>query len=139
MTDPLSKDIPLRVQQRLDELAQPRPMRRGSLSERFMKCSKAGCACAADPDARHGPYFSITRGVKGSTRSRLVTAQQAQVARRQIEAGQEFRQRVESYWEACEQWADAQLEATGAASQEAVKRGGSREPSMPRSSGRLKR
>ena len=30
----------------------PAPMRRGSLSERYVKCSKAGCRCAEDPAAR---------------------------------------------------------------------------------------
>ncbi len=40
----------------------PKPMRRGALSERYVKCSKKGCACAESPDARHGPYYSLTRG-----------------------------------------------------------------------------
>ena len=26
-----------------------------------MKCSKPGCPCATDPDARHGPYLSIAK------------------------------------------------------------------------------
>ena len=30
----------------------------GSVSERYVKCNKAGCACADDTDARHGPYYS---------------------------------------------------------------------------------
>jgi hypothetical protein len=115
-------------------------MRRGSLSERYMKCSKPGCACAEDPDARHGPYFSLTRGVQGSTRSRLVSAEQAQLVHSQIEAGQEFRKHVEEYWQACERWADAQLDTPEAAfSQEAAKKGGSKRPSRRRSSPRSKR
>jgi PAS domain S-box-containing protein len=43
-----------------EKLSQPRPMRRGSLGERFIKCGKARCACATDEQARHGPYFSLT-------------------------------------------------------------------------------
>jgi hypothetical protein len=35
--------------------------------------------------------------------------------RRQIEAGREFRQWVEAYWDACEHGADAELEQTEAA------------------------
>ena len=51
---------PTRLRQLAAELAEPKPMRRGSLSERTIKCSKPGCACAHDPKARHGPYFSLT-------------------------------------------------------------------------------
>ncbi len=70
-------EAPASVRQALAALAGPRPMRRGSLSERFMKCNKSGCACTERPQARHGPYFSLTRGVAGSTRSRLLSAEQA--------------------------------------------------------------
>ena len=82
-------------------------MRRGSLSERTIKCSKPGCACAKDPKARHGPYFSLTRGVEGKTRSRFLTPEQAALARQQIEAGHEFRSQLETYWEGCEDWPTA--------------------------------
>ncbi len=52
-------------------------MRRGSLSERTIKCSKPGCACAQDPKARHGPYYSLTHAIDGKTRSRFLTAEEA--------------------------------------------------------------
>lgn len=106
-----SSELPAPVRELAARLAQPQPMRRGSLSERYMKCSKPGCACAVNPKARHGPYYSLTRVVGGQTRSRFLTAEEAEVVREQIETGQQFRRRVEAYWAACEQWADAQLEA----------------------------
>lgn len=87
-----------------DRLAHPEPLRRGSLSERFVKCSKPGCPCAADPAARHGPYLSLTRAVQGKTQSRLLSPPQAERARRQIAAGHQFRQQVDAYWKICEQW-----------------------------------
>ena len=31
------------------------PMRRGSLSERYVKCSKPGCGCANDPKRSYSP------------------------------------------------------------------------------------
>lgn len=98
-------------------------MRRGSLSERTVKCSKPGCACAKDPKARHGPYYSLTHASGGKTHSRFLNAEQADLARQQIDAGREFRRRVDAYWEACEIWADAQLEQLAASSEEARKRG----------------
>jgi len=112
-------------------LAQPKPMRRGSVSERFVKCSKPGCPCSSNPKARHGPYFSLTRAVKGRTQSRYLTLRQAEVARQQIEAGREFRRQVGAYWKLCEQWADEELDQQSAA--EAAKKRGSRRASRPRS------
>ena len=135
MPDPT---IPAQVRSLVDQLVQPRPMRRGSVSERYVKCNKAGCPCADQADARHGPYYSVSRVVKGRTQSRWLDAEQAKVVRQQVDAGQEFRKHVESYWQACEQWADAQL-AEAASETEAAKKGGSKRRSRARSSPRSKR
>ena len=108
------------------------PMRRGSLSERYVKCGKPGCACAEDPQARHGPYYSLTRAVGGRTRSRFLNPEEAQRAREQIERGQQFRRQVEAYWAACEQWADAQLEAQEEEGQAEVKKNRTRRGSGAR-------
>ena len=131
--------VPPRVRQLATDLAESKPMRRGSLSERTIKCSKPGCACAQDPKARHGPYHSLTHAVEGKTRSRFLTAEQAPVAhQQQIDAGRKFRAQVDAYWEACEEWADAQL-ADVATSSEEVKKGGSKRTSRTKSSGKSKR
>ena len=111
-------------------------MRRGSLSERFVKFGKPGCLCATDSKARHGPYFSATHAVNGQTHSRLVNPQQAEVVQRQIEAGQEFRQHVDAYWKICEQWADEEVEGAAMETAEAVKKGGSKPASKSKSSKR---
>jgi hypothetical protein len=114
---------PADVTEALAALGEPRPMRRGSVSLRRVKCHKPGCACAVDPERRHGPYVSLTRAVGGRTRSRLLSAGQADLARAQVAAGRRFRERVEAYWGACERWADTELGTEG------VERGGSRRPS----------
>jgi hypothetical protein len=131
-------DVPPRVRQLAAGLADSKPMRRGSLSDRTIKCSKPGCACTQDPKARHGPYHSLTHAVEGKTRSRFLTAEQAHLARQQIDAGREFRAQVDAYWEACEQWADGQL-AEVAASSEEVKKRGSKRTSRTKSSRKSKR
>lgn len=131
--------IPAAVRELATRLAQPRPMRRGSLSERSMKCGQAGCRCQHDPHARHGPYFSLTRVEAGKTQSRYVGAAQAGLARAQVEAGKQFRAHVEAYWRACEQWADAHLDAPEAAAQDAAKKGASQKASRRRSSPRSRR
>jgi hypothetical protein len=118
-------------------LSQVQPMRRGSLSQRLMKCGKPGCPCQKDPTARHGPYFSVTRGVAGSTRSRYVSPEQAAIVRRQVEAAQEFRKVMAALWEACEAWADAELEASEG-HPEVAEKGGSGSRSARRSQRRLR-
>jgi Family of unknown function (DUF6788) len=132
-------DAPEIVQKLAVNLSQPKPMRRGSLSVRYLKCNKPGCACGNDPQARHGPYTSVVRTVGGRSQSRAVPVAQAELLRQQVEAGQQFRKHVEAYWEACEQWADAQLQGPQATSKQAAKRGGSKKRSTSKSSVKLKR
>ena len=122
--------VPLQVAALSSALSQPRPMRRGTVNERRMKCGQAHCTCQRDPKARHGPYYMLTQARGGKTRSRYVDSEQVPLLRRQIEAGRGFRQQVEAYWEACEQWADAELEQTQAA--EAAEKKGSRRASGKR-------
>jgi hypothetical protein len=117
-------ELPSAVRAAAAELSHPQPMRRGSLGERFMKCGKPACACHRNPDARHGPYYSVSRVVHGQTQSRWLTAEQAAVVRAQVAAGQQFRRQVDAYWDACEHWANTELE-TAAGETEAVKRGAS--------------
>jgi hypothetical protein len=119
----LSPEVPASIAQWVAALSRPEPMRRGSLSERRMKCGQAACACQHDPQAAHGPYFTLTQKVDGKTRSRHICPEQAPVARQQIASGRQFRQRVEAYWGACERGADEQLEAVPASAEEAEKKG----------------
>lgn len=132
-----SSAVPASIGTLVERLAQPRPMRRGSLSERYVKCNKAGCACSQDANARHGPYYSLTRTVGGQTQSRWVAADQVERMREQIAAGQQFRQQVEALWTACEQWADD--EAVVASPAREVEKRGSRRRSPRRSRPKSKR
>ena len=137
---PHTVDVPAAIRELAQRLAEPRPMRRGSLSVRYLKCNKPGCGCAEEPDARHGPYTSVVRTVGGTTRSRMAPARQAARLREQVEAGRRFRKDVEAYWQACERWADAELDAAHAGSEtEAAKKGGSKKPSTRKSSPRSRR
>ena len=136
---PEDPTVPPAVHLRATRVATPRPMRRGSLTERYVRCHKPNCPCAEREAARHGPYYSVSRVVKGRTQSRWLTAAQASLARAQVAAGQEFREQLEAYWQACEQWADTQLDAARAASDaEAAQKGGSKRRS-PRKSRRRSR
>jgi hypothetical protein len=108
------------------ELAELEPMRRGAVSKRFMKCGTPGCRCHEDPNARHGPYYILSREVDKKKHSRYLSEEQAALAKEQIEAGQKFRRKVEEFWQGSEEWADQQLEGSQSAtasSGEAEKRG----------------
>ena len=131
--------ISAEVIEKAHQLKEPQAMRRGTLSERYVKCSKPSCGCRQDAKARHGPYFSLTRGVDGKTQTRLLSAGQAAVVRRQIAAGQRFRQEVERYWDVCEKHADQELIQPTAASLEAAEKKGSKRTSKRNSAKRSKR
>lgn len=53
----------------------------GTLVERMKRCGKPGCRCAADPAARHGPYYEWGHMHEGKLVHRTVTPQQAVVLR----------------------------------------------------------
>jgi hypothetical protein len=137
MATSASSDVPPRVRQLATDLADAKPMRRGSLSERTIKCSKPGCACAQNPKARHGPYYSLTHAVGGKTRSRFLTAEEADLVQKQIDVGRQFRGHVDALWEACEEWADQQLAESSGSSGE-LKKGGSKRASKTKSSRKSK-
>jgi Arc/MetJ-type ribon-helix-helix transcriptional regulator len=124
---PTATDLPEEVARLAKALADPRPARSGSLVERYVKCSRPGCACNERAEARHGPYFSLTRAVDGRTHTRLIPASQTDLVREQIEAGRRFRERAQALREGIERWADAELDAALAtASPKEAEKGGSR-------------
>ena len=120
------------------ELADAKPMRRGSLTERYVKCNKTSCPCGDNDDDRHGPYYSVSRVIEGRTKSRWLNSEHVDTVQRQIENGQQFRKKVEAYWQACEQWADAELETPEAASRGAAEKKGSKRRSKQRSAQKSK-
>ena len=132
-------DVPERVRSVARQIADARPMRRGSVSERRVKCNKPGCKCQTDEKARHGPYVSLVRVVGGKTRSRWIPADQAAELRSQVAAGQQFREQLETYWTACEEWADAKLKAHEAPAAAEAEKGGSRRVLRARSRKKSKR
>ena len=50
------------------------PLMRGSVVERLRKCGKANCACARDPDARHGGKVLVVQ-LDGRTESQPLRAE----------------------------------------------------------------
>ena len=61
------------------------PLMRGSVVERRRKCGKPNCACASDPDARHGGKV-ITVFLDGRTQALALRIEDEARVRRAIEA-----------------------------------------------------
>ncbi len=91
----------------------------------------AGAAAWPSTTASCGSY----RGARS-----LVTCGRVETLRRQIDAGQGFRQHVAAYWQACERWADTELDTPPVATpQKRLRKRASKWPSRLRPSRRSKR
>jgi hypothetical protein len=66
-------DLERRYRELARQLADIGFMHEGSVVRQKLACGKASCACHADPERRHGPYFYWTAKVKGRTKSRLLS------------------------------------------------------------------
>lgn len=56
----------------------------GTLLRRTKVCGKPTCRCAADPEARHGPYYEWGWMKRGRLVHRMVSAEQAALLRKAI-------------------------------------------------------
>ncbi len=70
----------------------------GTLLERFTSCGKAGCRCAQDPAARHGPYYDWGHMQDGKLVHRRLTAEQAALLRPAIANYQKVKELLRA-WE----------------------------------------
>jgi hypothetical protein len=141
-------DTVQRLEQRRGELkaklAQVGDLRPGSLVERYRRCGKAGCHCAARGAEGHGPSWSLTREVGGKTVTWVIPAAAVAQTRQHMAEYQRFRRLVREVIETSEQLCDAKLDAAKAApDQGAAKKGaaktGSKKPSPRPSSPRSRR
>lgn len=70
-------DIDARRREIVDAIATLGPTLPGSLVTRTSRCGNPGCRCQADPDRRHGPYWTWTRSINGKTVTRALSDEQA--------------------------------------------------------------
>jgi hypothetical protein len=85
-----------RIQERiaaLDDLCS------GTLVKRWKSCGKAGCRCAHDPKARHGPYYEWGYMQGGGQVHRMITPEQARALRVAIRNYRQVRRLLRA-WEA---------------------------------------
>lgn len=70
----------------------------GTLTERMKACGKPNCRCAADPSARHGPYFEWGYMHDGKLKHRSVPAERAELMQQAIDNYQRVRELLHQ-WE----------------------------------------
>lgn len=71
----------------------------GTLVKRRKTCGKPSCACAKDPNARHGPYYEWGYMKAGKQVHRMISSDQAALLRRAIANYRRVR-RLLRRWEA---------------------------------------
>ena len=114
--------------------------RQGTLLNRFIKCGKASCRCAASDQHAHGPYSYLSYAVASKTVNRLIPAGQAvERTKEQLDEFKQFQDWVTQFTEVnralCEtQLAQAKEQAKAAPAAGAAKKGASQRNSSRRSS-----
>ena len=86
------------------QLASLGDLRPGSLVARFRKCGKPNCHCAAEGAPGHGPSWSLTRGVRGKTVTRVIPADAVEETCAQIEECRRLRRLTGELIEVSEQY-----------------------------------
>jgi hypothetical protein len=94
MTNRGEKRLLAARQRILDQLGQQRWALPGSLVTRMMRCGKPNCRCKNDPPQLHGPYLQWTRTVKGKTKTKLLTPEQAERYQSWMDEARELRRLV---------------------------------------------
>ncbi len=73
-----------RRQELLARIAALGDLRPGSLVQNYRRCGRPNCFCADKQHPGHGPYWLLTRTVKGRTRSQSIPATQVEATQAQI-------------------------------------------------------
>lgn len=112
LTQPLEL-LRLKREHLLAEFAHFADLRPGSLVERYRKCGKPSCHCAAKGARGHGPSFSLTHSVQGKTTTHIIPRGPAvEHTRAQIAEYHRFRDLVRNFIEVSERLCDLQLRRT---------------------------
>jgi hypothetical protein len=79
-----------RFYQKACELPELGFLLKGTLLQRFKRCSSAGCGCHDDPPRLHGPYWQWTAKVDGKTITQVLSEEQVERYREWMDSGQRF-------------------------------------------------
>ena len=107
----------------IQQLVNLEPFRQGSLSARYHTCGKDYCHCARDDDPGHGPYWTLSRAVKGKNVAKTIRPDAVDSTKQQIARFHEFQIIVDQIKETNIRICDALLEQEKPASKETKKKG----------------
>ena len=107
----------------IQQLFDLEPFRQGSLTARYHKCGKDYCHCAREDDPGHGPYWTLSRAIKGKNIAKTIRAGAVESTKQQIARFHEFQMIVDQIKEINIKICDTQLEQDKQASGEAKKKG----------------
>ena len=91
------------------ELAHVGELRQGSLSSRYRRCGKPRCHCAREGDRGHGPYWSVTRAVRGKTEFQSIAESAVPQTEAQIAEFHRFQRLTREFVDVSTRLCDAQL------------------------------
>ena len=91
---PNTSALQKRRQELLARIAALGDLRPGSLVRNCRRCGRPQCSCADKEHPGHGPYWLLTRSVKGKTRSQSIPASQVKKTQAQIAECQRLRRLV---------------------------------------------
>ncbi len=111
------------VNELIQQLSDLKPFRQGSLTARYHKCGKDYCHCAKEGDPGHGPYWTLSRAVKGKNIAKTIRSDSVELTKQQIARFHEFQTIVDQIKETNIKICDIQLEQNKQASLEAKKKG----------------
>lgn len=114
-------------------------LRPGSLVERYRSCGKPGCHCGRPGAKGHGPSWSLTHAQGGKTVTHIIPAEAVAEARAQLAEYRRFRQLVTALVDTGEKLCGARIRSRQAGSEEAAKKGASKQPSRRKSKSRSRR
>ncbi len=104
MSGPLLAELEARRARLFERLAAVGDFRRGSISENWRRCGKAGCGRCSEPGSRgHGPRWLWTRTVPGrGTIGRQLKPEEVGKVRGELAAYQQFAELAEQIAEVSE-------------------------------------
>ena len=92
--DPDCRQEVRQIAAELAQIARTGKVLPGSITERYTRCGRPGCACQADPPRRHGPYWQWTRKLANKTVGGYLGKEQASEYQRWIENDRRLRELV---------------------------------------------
>lgn len=112
-----------RVNKLIQQLSDLKPFRQGSLTARYHKCGKDYCHCAREGDPGHGPYWTLSRAIKGKNIAKTIGSDAVESTKQQIARFHEFQMIIDQIKETNIKICDIQLEQDKQAFMEAKKKG----------------